>query len=158
MAPLHFLEGRKFHGKEAEVILGEILADNLGKKAGDTMEIQGASFRVVGVFRGGSALETGAVMMPIGQLQNLADLHGKVTAFHVRLHPAPPGRTAEEQIRQARAAIEEALPGLKAVPVAERAHSEPVRFFCPLHRLGDVADRLAGGSARDRQHHGHGGL
>ena len=129
MAPLHFLEGRKFRGEEPEVILGEILADTLGKKAGDTMEIQGASFRVVGVFRGGSALETGAVMMPIGQLQNLADLHGKVTAFHVRLRPAPPGRTAEENIRQARAAIEAAMPGLKAVPVAERAHNNQFVSF-----------------------------
>ena len=129
MAPLHFLQGRKFRGEEPEVILGEILADNLGKKAGDAMEIQGASFRVVGVFRGGSALETGAVMMPIGQLQNLADLHGKVTAFHVRLRPAPPGRTAEENIRQARAAIEAAMPGLKAVPVAERAHNNQFVSF-----------------------------
>jgi len=67
--------------------------------------------------------------LPIGQLQNLADLHGKVTAFHVRLRPAPPGRTAEENIRQARAAIEAAMPGLKAVPVAERAHNNQFVSF-----------------------------
>jgi putative ABC transport system permease protein len=129
MAPLKILDGRKFRGEEAEVMLGEILAGNLGKKAGDTMEIQGASFRVVGVFRGGSALETGAVMMPIRQLQKLADLNGKVTAFHVRLRPAPAGRTAEEYIRQARAAIEEAVPGLKAVPAGERAHNNQFVSF-----------------------------
>jgi putative ABC transport system permease protein len=129
MAPLRVLEGRKFRGEEAEVMLGEVLAGNLGKKAGDTLEIQGASFRVVGVFRGGSALETGAVMMPIGQLQNLADLHGKVTAFHVRLRPAPAGRTAEEHVRQARAAIEQAMPGLKAVPAGERAHNNQFVSF-----------------------------
>jgi putative ABC transport system permease protein len=129
MAPLKILDGRKFRGEEAEVMLGEILAGNLGKKAGDTMEIQGASFRVVGVFRGGSALETGAVMMPIRQLQKLADLNGKVTAFHVRLRPAPAGPTAEEYIRQARAAIEEAVPGLKAVPAGERAHNNQFVSF-----------------------------
>jgi putative ABC transport system permease protein len=129
MAPLRVLEGRKFRGEAPEAMLGEVLAGNLGKKTGDTMEIQGASFRVVGVFRGGSALETGAAMMPIGQLQNLADLHGKVTAFHVRLRPAPAGLTEEQYLRQARAAIEAAVPGLKAVPAGERAHNNQFVSF-----------------------------
>jgi putative ABC transport system permease protein len=123
MAPLRILEGRKFRGEAAEAMLGEVLASNLGKKAGDTMEIQGARFRVVGVFRGGSALETGGVIMPVGQLQNLANLQGKVTAFHVRLRPAPSGQAEEEYMRQVRAAIEAAEPGLKAVPAGERAHN-----------------------------------
>jgi putative ABC transport system permease protein len=129
MAPLRVLQGRKFRGEEPEVMLGEVLAGNLGKKAGDTMEIQGARFRVVGVFRGGSALETGAVMMPIGQLQSLADLRGKVTAFHVRLRPAPAGLAEEAYLRQARAAIEAAVPGLKAVPAGERAHNNQFVSF-----------------------------
>jgi len=129
IAPLHFLEGRRFQANQPEVILGEILAGNLGKKAGDMMEIQGASFRVVGVFRGGSALETGAVMMPIRQLQKLADLSGKVTAFHVRLRPPKAGETAEQHIGRARAAIEQAVPGLKAVPAADRAHNNQFVSF-----------------------------
>lgn len=129
LAPLRYLEGRAFRGGEAEVILGEVLAGNLAKKAGDTMEIQGVEFRVVGVFRGGSALETGAVMMPIRQLQKLADLSGKVTAFHVRLKPPPPGRSPEEHLRQARTAIEKAVPGLKAVPAGERAHNNQFVSF-----------------------------
>jgi putative ABC transport system permease protein len=129
IAPLRFLEGRSFRGGQAEVILGEVLAGNLGRRAGDTMDIQGASFLVVGVFRGGSALQTGAVMMPIRQLQKLADLTGKVTAFHVRLKPAPAGRAAAEHLKQARAAIESAVPGLKAVPAAERAHDNQFVSF-----------------------------
>jgi putative ABC transport system permease protein len=129
MAPLRILEGRKFRGEQPEVMLGETLAGNLGKKPGDAMEIQGAVFRVVGVFRGGSALETGAAMMPIGQLQKLADLQGKVSAFHVRLRPAPAGQTEDEYIRQARAAIEKAAPGLKAVPAGERAHNNQFVSF-----------------------------
>jgi putative ABC transport system permease protein len=68
-------------------------------------------------------------MMPVGQLLNLADLRGKVTAFHVRLRPAPAGQTAEEHIRRARAAIEEAIPGLKAVPAGERAHNNQFVSF-----------------------------
>ena len=61
-APLNILQGRRFHDGVLEVMLGEVLADNLGKKAGDSLEIQGAMFQVVGVFRGGSALEIGAAI------------------------------------------------------------------------------------------------
>jgi putative ABC transport system permease protein len=123
MDPLVILQGRRFRGEEPEVMLGEILAENLAKKAGDTMDIQGSPFTVVGVFRGGSALETGAVVMPIRQLQRLADLGGKVTAFHLRLHPAAAGESADAYIQKARARIEAALPGLKAVPASDRARN-----------------------------------
>ena len=121
MEPLVMLQGRKFHGDEPEIMLGEILAENLGKKAGDLVEIQGAYFQVVGVFRGGSAFETGGALMPIRQLQRLADLGEKVTAFHVRLRPCPAGRSTQDCIQDARAGIEAALPGLKAIPASERA-------------------------------------
>jgi len=114
-------QGRRFHENEPELMLGEILAENLGKKAGDTMDIQGTPFKVVGVFHGGSALETGGALMGIPQLQKLADLGNKVTAFHVRLRPAKKGESADERIRKARRDIEAALPGLKAVPASERA-------------------------------------
>jgi putative ABC transport system permease protein len=124
--PLTILQGRRFRDGEPEVILGEILAENLGKKAGDSLDIQGAAFHVVGVFRGGSALEAGAALMPLRQLQKLADLGGKVTAFHVRLRPAPPGQSEQDRIQQARAVIEAALPGLKAVPARDRAHNNQV--------------------------------
>jgi putative ABC transport system permease protein len=118
---LKILQGRRFRDDAPEVMLGEILADNLGKKAGDQLDIEGQSFQVVGVFRGGSALETGGALMPIRQLQNLADLGRKATAFHVRLKPAPAGVSADEYVQKARRDIEAALPGLKAVPAGERA-------------------------------------
>src|ERR1017187_7327196 len=104
-------------------MLGEVLADNLGKKAGNFLDIQGATFQVVGVFRGGSALEIGAAIMPIDQLQKLTDLTGKVTAFHVRLRKPANGESGEALIRHARSAIEAVVPGLKAVPAGDRARN-----------------------------------
>ncbi len=118
---LTIIQGRRFHHDAPEVMLGEILADNLGKKTGDQLEIEGQSFQVIAVFRGGSALETGGALMPIEQLQKLADLGHKATAFHVRLKPAPPGVSADENVQKARHEIEAAVPGLKAVPAGERA-------------------------------------
>jgi len=123
MDTLTLLQGRRFRGDQPEVMLGEVLAENLGKKAGDVMDIQGSAFQVVGVFRGGSALEAGAAILPLRQLQKLSDLGGKVTAFNVRLRKASDGEPDEQRIQQARTAIEAALPGLKAVPASVRAHN-----------------------------------
>jgi len=89
MNTLTLLQGRPFQDDQPEVMLGEVLAENLGKKPGEMMDIQGSSYRVVGVFRGGSALEAGAAVLPLRQLQKLSDLGGKVTAFHVHLRKAP---------------------------------------------------------------------
>jgi putative ABC transport system permease protein len=118
---LKLLSGRRFQDGKPEVMLGDLLAQSLHKQPGDTLEIQGSPFTVTGIYHGGSALEAGAVIMPIDQMQVLGSLQGKVTAFHVRLKPAPAGETPEHYLARAQAQIEAALPGLRAVPAAERA-------------------------------------
>lgn len=118
---LQFLSGRPFRDGQAEVILGDLLAGTLNKKPGDTLELQGSPFTVTAVYHGGSALEAGAVIMPLDQLQQLSSLQGKVSTIHVRLRPAPARETPEEYLKRAQAQIEAALPGTRAVPAAERA-------------------------------------
>ena len=118
---LQIVSGRPFHDGQPEVMLGEVLAANLNKKPGDTLEIQGSPFTVVAVYRGGSALEAGAVILPLDQMQQLGSLQGKVSTFHVRLRPAPAEEAPEAYLQRAQAQIEAALPGLRAVPAAERA-------------------------------------
>ena len=118
---LKFLSGHRFEDGKPEVILGDLLASNLNKKAGDTLEIQGANFTVTGVYHGGSALEAGAAILPLDQMQQIGSLQGKVTAFHVRLRPVLAGQSPAQYLASAQAQIEAALPGLRAVPAAERA-------------------------------------
>jgi putative ABC transport system permease protein len=118
---LQIVSGRPFRDGQPEVMLGEVLAGNLNKKPGDTLEIQGTLFTVVAVYRGGSALEAGAVILPLDQMQQLSGLQGKVSTFHVRLRPAPAGEVPEAYLKRAQAQIEAALPGLRAVPATERA-------------------------------------
>ena len=118
---IQLLSGRPFRDGHPEVMLGDLLADNLKKKSGDTLEIQGSPFTVVAIYKGGSALETGAVILPLDQLQQLSSLQGKVSTIHVRLRPAPAGVAPEQYLKRAQAQIEAALPGLRAVPAAERA-------------------------------------
>jgi len=145
-APLTIVDGRRFRDDQPEVMLGQLLADSLHKKAGDTMEIQGATFTVAGVYHGGSALEAGALIMPVGELQKLASMEGKVTAFHVRLRPAAPGQTADDHLHKAQAAIEAALPDLRAVPAAERASNNQLVVLAHAAALGTSAIALLMGA------------
>jgi putative ABC transport system permease protein len=85
---LTFLSGKKFENGKPQVLLGDVLAGSMHKAVGDQIEIQGSTYTVVGVFHGGTALEAGAVIMPIDQLQVLSSLQGKVSGFHVPLLPA----------------------------------------------------------------------
>ena len=118
---LDLTSGRRFHDGQPEILLGDTLAENLGKKIGETVEMQGSSFTVTGIYHGGSALEADAVIMPLDQLQQLSSMQGKVTAFHVRLRPAPAGEAQDKYLKRAQAEIQAALPGLHASPAAERA-------------------------------------
>jgi putative ABC transport system permease protein len=118
---LQLLSGRPLHEGHPEVMLGELLASSLNKTIGDTLAIQGSPFKIVAIYHSGSALEAGAVIMPLDQLQQLSSLQGKVSTIHVRLRPAPAGEPPNEYLKSAQAQIEAVLPGLRAVPAAERA-------------------------------------
>jgi len=118
---LHLLSGRPFHDGQPEVMLGDMLAETLHKTTGDTLQIEGTPFKICAVYHGPSALEAGAVILPLDQLQQLSSLQGKVSTIHVKLRPAPAGVSEETYMKRAEAQIEAALPGLRAVPAEERA-------------------------------------
>jgi putative ABC transport system permease protein len=118
---LQILSGQRFHDGQPEVMLGDLLAENLQKKVGDKLDLQGSPFTVVGTYHGASALEADAIILPLDQLQQLSSLQGKVSTIHVRLRPAPAGESPENYVKRAQSQIEAALPGLRAVPAAERA-------------------------------------
>jgi putative ABC transport system permease protein len=130
---LTFLSGGRFHNGKPEIMLGDMLAGNLNKRVGDSLELQGSAFTVTGIFHGGTALEAGAVIMPLDQLQQLSSLQGKVSGFHVRLRPAPEGEAQDHYLERARAQIEAALPGLNAQLASERASNN--QFVALAHAV-----------------------
>jgi putative ABC transport system permease protein len=121
MDSLTILAGRRFHAGAREILLGDLLAGNLRRKPGDILSIQGTDFTVAGIFRGGTALESGAVIMPLDQMQNISGMEGKVTAFHVKLRPVPAGESYDQYVKRSSAALEAVVPGVRAVPAAQRA-------------------------------------
>lgn len=81
---VHLLTGRRLRiGDGRAVMLGRILAANLGKQAGDHVQLYGQEFEVVGVFESFSVYENGAVFMLLGELQRQMDRPGEVTGFIV---------------------------------------------------------------------------
>lgn len=118
---MQILSGRRFRDGHPEVMLGDLLADQLKKKVGDTLEMQSSPFTVCAIYHGGSGLQADAVIMPLDELQALSSLQGKVSTFDVRLRPVPAGESHEHFLKRAQAEIETALPGVRAVPAAERA-------------------------------------
>lgn len=126
MDSLVLLEGRRFRGDAAEIMLGEVLAESLEKRVGDTLTIQGSSFAVVAVYRGVSAFETGGALMQLAQSQRLSDLGRNVTAYNVRLRPPAAGEDPEVRTARIRKEIQALLPGVKAVGATAMARNNQV--------------------------------
>jgi putative ABC transport system permease protein len=116
MNDYRMLAGRRLvPGDGRVVLLGRLLAQNLGQGVGDEVEIlEGERFRVVGVFDGFSVYENGALTVPVGELQELMDKQGQVTWFHVGLKDATDAAATEAVAR----AIKQFDPTLEALPTA----------------------------------------
>ena len=118
---VQIVSGQRYRAGQRQVMLGDLLAQDLNKKPGDTIEIQGTEFNVTAIYHAASTLQAAAVIMPLDQLQQLSGMEGKVSTVDVRLRSAPAGQSPEAYLKQAQTAIQTAVPGVRAVPAAERA-------------------------------------
>jgi putative ABC transport system permease protein len=109
-------DGRRLRADDKNcVMLGRILAANLGKKVGDTVDVYSQPFRVIGLFESFSVYENGAVFMLLEDLQRQMDRPGQVTGFIVQANP-PGDRAATAALSRQ---IEALDPQVAAVPCAE---------------------------------------
>ncbi len=82
------------------VILGETLAQLLGKHPGDRIELTGQIFTVMGISKQPSALDDRSVIMPLSVMQQLVGREGKVSGFHIRVErPQDPAWLSEIKSR-----------------------------------------------------------
>jgi putative ABC transport system permease protein len=95
-------------------MLGRILAANLGKHAGDHVQLYGRDFEVVGVFESFSVYENGAVFMLLDELQHQMDRPGEVTGYAITCRDDSPA--AVDAVRRK---IEALDPEIAATPCAE---------------------------------------
>ncbi len=114
----------KLDDKKA-VLLGRVLALTLDKKAGDSVQIAGEPFQVVGIFESDSWFENGSLTIPLATLQNLMGRENQVTGFLIQARQSDP-----EFIATLRKRIESTITGVAATPARD-------------HVMGDTQIRLA---------------
>ncbi len=93
-----------------EILLGTIAAEMLGKKAGDTVQIETTEFKVAGILSSSALAENGAAILPLAGMQALTEHEGMINFINVRTTP----ETGPEDIEKLRAAIKERFKGLTA--------------------------------------------
>jgi putative ABC transport system permease protein len=70
------------------VLLGSGLAHALGKRAGESVEIEGTPYRIAGIFQTDNALESNTAVAPLADVQELMGRPGQVSEFQLRVVPA----------------------------------------------------------------------
>jgi putative ABC transport system permease protein len=115
---LNVLQGRMLKtGDTKSVMLGTVLARNLNKKVGDTLQIidGGPTFEVVGIHETHNVFENGALVVPLTELQDLLDKKDKVTGYSVILDPEAK-KAYPDLIPKLRAQIEALDKNISALP------------------------------------------
>ncbi|MFO0842826.1 MAG: ABC transporter permease [Gemmataceae bacterium] len=115
---LTVLQGRMLHtGDKKAVMLGTVLARNLGKKVGDRMQIidGGPEFEVVGIHETHNVFENGALVLPLPELQDLIDKKDKVTGYSIILDEEAK-KADPELISKVRAQVETLEKNISALP------------------------------------------
>jgi putative ABC transport system permease protein len=92
------LEGRSYSADSPnEIMLGAVLAQELHKTVGDSLDIGGKTRQVVGVYRTNVSFGNSTMMLPLVELQAENQLTGQVTLGFAKVSPgADPVAVAEE--------------------------------------------------------------
>jgi putative ABC transport system permease protein len=113
---LELLSGRRLHaGDRGEVMLGHVLAANLSKHVGDTVELYGQEFSIIGIYESYNVYDNDSVLMLLDELQALTDRPHQVTGFTVTADRAAGG----VDLADLQARIEALQPGISTLPTAE---------------------------------------
>lgn len=147
---LKIIAGRRnLPDEDRVVLLGRILAENLGKQVGDTLDIRREPFEVIGIYESFSVFENGAIAAPLAAAQQLASREGRVTGFSVMLdHSGPQEVSVDEVCRQINALTDEEgrSLGLSAMPTRDYATSAMhIRLAHAMAWLTSAIALLVGG-------------
>lgn len=84
MGRYRILEGQTLNGKK-QILLGRLAAKNFNKAVGQTFKINEVSYRVVGIYETGVAMEDGGAVMPLADAQSAFDRRDQVSYFNVNV-------------------------------------------------------------------------
>ena len=107
------LSGRRVH-RRGEVAVGDLLADEMGIAAGDTLTLDGRELAVVGTYHAGQFFVDGGAIIDLRQAQALVQRPGEVTTIAVQV-------AADARTGDVRRAILAAVPGTDAIANPDEA-------------------------------------
>jgi putative ABC transport system permease protein len=126
-AELKILSGRRLQeGDDRGVMLGTVLAKNLDKKVGETLEIASRSFTVIGTYESFNVFENGSAVLLLHSLQTIMDRPNQVTGFQVVLEDVPNKKELLERVRRDINELRSSngqLQGIEAIPTADYVKS-----------------------------------
>ncbi|HEX3654442.1 MAG TPA: ABC transporter permease [Pirellulales bacterium] len=132
------VSGRRLRaGDRQRVMLGNVLAANLGKHVGDRIELYGEPFEVVGIFESFSILESGAVFVLLDELQRLMHRPNHVTGYLVEVDKTGGQNTVEQVQRQ----IEAFGPQISVLPTGSFIKS--IAQIKVVRAMADVTSLVA---------------
>jgi putative ABC transport system permease protein len=82
---LTIIDGRKLEAGDTEkIMIGRVLASNLGKKVGDQIELYGSiPFQVIGIYESPIVFENGGSVVLLSELQRMMNRPEEVTGFTI---------------------------------------------------------------------------
>jgi putative ABC transport system permease protein len=114
------MSGRRLEaGDTGRVMLGQVLAGNIGKRVGDTLEMYGEPQEIVGIFDSFSVYEAGGIFMLLTDMQRLMDRPKQVTGYVVQAEP----KGDPQAITRLANEIDALSPTIHAEPVPTFVHN-----------------------------------
>ncbi len=127
MRRFNVVEGRAVAARH-EVMLGRVLADATHYDVGETMDIGGSRFRVVGIHEVGSGWEEAAAVVSLRDAQILAGRPRKVTMYGVKLEDPSQASEIVHELNQRFPEIHAALSGEFAEQMPDMQAADAMLF------------------------------
>ena len=93
--------------RRKQILIGKLAADTFGKDVGEAFRLEGATYRVAGIYETGTNMEDGGAVMSLSDAQRLFDQRYQVSYFNLRVHD-------KTRINAIKVEIEERWPQLAA--------------------------------------------
>jgi ABC-type antimicrobial peptide transport system permease subunit len=119
----NIVEGRSLTGNH-QVLLGRWMSETLRKGVGDTIDLSGSRYRVVGIYESSAMWEEMGGIVTLRDGQNLAGRPRKSTLVSVKLNEASLARSFVEKVNQSMPEIHAALAGEFTEEMPDRENSE----------------------------------
>jgi len=117
---VNIVDGVSYAGdSETQVMLGYVLAKQIGKKVGDEITVDDHTYTVTGLYRTNISFGNSTMMFPLAYLQGLNRLSGQVTLGFVQVDPTSSPTAKAALVKQVRAAIDDQFRQLTTIESAE---------------------------------------